>query len=325
MSYIEKHNRITTTRTHSPASTFPPIAWLNKHPLANYFILAYSVTWLALLGAIVLIQFDLVPAESPVVEWAIQLGVFGPAIAAVVIASLSGGKAEVIDLLKRIVRWRVGVQWYLFVLVAVPLILVLGASVVYGQALFGALLDQWPILITNFLPLVAVTVAVTGLGEEPGWRGFALPRIQTKYGPLLGILALGLLWQMWHLPGMLMQPGGPSTFGLWTLATIVNGFVLAWVFNSTGSILLVILLHATQNSSSRLVSNLVASVDPVAVSDAVSFSNQLYIVSAVSFGVLVLLIGILTGGRFGFSRDAEAVDGYEDEGRMGSGGGSIRP
>jgi membrane protease YdiL (CAAX protease family) len=67
---------------------------------------------------------------------------------------------------------------------------------------------------------------LTGLAEEPGWRGFALPRLQARYGPLLGSLLLGLFWSLWHLPNLLFQPGGLSIFMLFIMATTVNGFVL---------------------------------------------------------------------------------------------------
>lgn len=295
-----------TTRTQAQAGSSGARAWLKKHQLSSYFILAYAITWLSLIGAIVAIQFDLIPSSSFAVETANQLGAFGPAIAAFVIASIVGGKRDFGKLLRQIVHWRVGFHWYLFVLVVVPMILVLGASVLHGPAVLSVLVNQGPDLLMRFLPLVATTVILTGLAEEPGWRGFALPRIQAKFGPLAGILILGVIWQLWHLPNMLMQPGGLVTFGFFTLATVVNGFVLAWVYNSTGSLLLVMLLHATQNSSSRLVSNLIYAVDPGALSDTARFYNELYLLSAVSFGLLVLLIAVLSKGRFGYKSGAQA-------------------
>ena len=101
MSTIE-----TTNRTRSPARPSGPVAWLKKHPLANYFALAYGITWLSLLSATAAAKLGLVPSEPPVLGVAVLLGVFVPAIAALVIAALSGHDHEVIDLLKRVVRWR---------------------------------------------------------------------------------------------------------------------------------------------------------------------------------------------------------------------------
>jgi membrane protease YdiL (CAAX protease family) len=280
--------------------------WLGKHPVLSYLVLAYAITWISLLAAIVAIQFDWVTPDSPILEVANNLGTFGPAIAAFVIAAAIGGKREVGQLLRRMAHWRVGIGWYLFVLVAVPLILVLGMSVVYGPALLGVLIAQWPLFFTGFLPAVAITTIITGLGEEPGWRGFALPRLQAKYGVLLGILILNVVWQLWHLPNILFQPGGLGAFALWTLATVANGFILAWVYNSTGSLLLVMLLHAAQNKSTGLVSNLVYLLDPTILEQQAQFTNQIYVVSAAAVGVVVLLLIVLTRGRLGYKADPAA-------------------
>jgi uncharacterized protein len=293
----------TTVEPSAVVKPFRMRGWISKHQLLSFFILAYTITWISLLAAIVAIQFDLIGADSPILEVANNLGTFGPAIAAFTVAAVVGGRREVGQLLRRIGRWRVGIGWYLFVLGAVPLILMLGMSVVYGPALLGVLVAQWPLVVTGFLPAVAITALITGLGEEPGWRGFALPRLQAKYGALLGILILNVLWQLWHLPNILFQPGGVGGFALWTLATIANGFILAWVYNRTGSLLLVLLLHATQNKSASLVSNLVYTLDPTILERPAQFMNQLYVVNAVAVGVVVLLLIGLTRGRLGYQVD----------------------
>jgi hypothetical protein len=103
------------------------------------------------------------------------------------------------------------------------------------------------------------------------------------------------LWSGWHLPNLFFQPGGLSTFGLWFAATLVNAFVLAWVYNATnGSVLLVMLLHAAQNTTSRLVANLIGATD------AVQFMNEYYSVSALTFGVVMLVVMLVTRGRLGY-------------------------
>jgi membrane protease YdiL (CAAX protease family) len=160
---------------------------------------------------------------------------------------------------------------------------------------FQALAQQWPVLFTRYLPYVALTTLATGLAEEPGWRGFALPRFQAKHGPLAGTFMLGLVWSFWHLPNLLFQPGGLFTFGLWFAATMVNSFVLAWVYNRTnGSLLLVMLLHAAQNVTSGLVANLLGA------RDAVQFMNEYYTVSAITFGVVMVVVILVTRGRLGY-------------------------
>ncbi len=269
--------------------------WLQRHSLLAYSLLAYGITWSILLGAVFAVQFGLLAPDTPVLGLAAEAAVYGPAVAALLVLAITQGRAGVIPWLRTIVRWRVGFRWYLFTLIGVPLLTLLGASFLYGMLPFQSLAQQWPTLITRFAPLILLTALTTGLGEEPGWRGFALPNLQRKHGPLLATLLLGLLWAFWHLPNLVLQPNGAATFGLWFLATMVNAFVLTWVYNCTGgSVLLVILLHATQNSTSRLVANLVGATDPV------QFQNDYSLITVFTFGLLMAIVIMATHGRLGY-------------------------
>jgi uncharacterized protein len=277
--------------------------WLRRRSLLAYSLLAYSITWSILLGAVFAVEFGLLAADTPVLGLAADAAVYGPAVAALLVLAATQGRAGVLPWLRSIVRWRVGVRWYLFTLVGVPLLTLFGASSLYGALPFQSLAQQWPVLLTRFAPLILITALTTGLGEEPGWRGFALPNLQRKHGPLLGTLLLGLLWAFWHLPNLVLQPGGAATFGLWFLATMVNAFVLTWVYNCTGgSVLLVILLHATQNSTSRLVANLVGATDPV------QFQNDYSLITVFTFGLLIAIVVAATHGRLGYRPAAPLPD-----------------
>src|SRR3712207_9448391 len=97
--------------------------------------------------------------------------------------------------------------WYLLVLIGIPLLMLLGAFVVLGTVPLDALAHNWPVIFTGY-PIYVVYIAIfTGLGEEPGWRGFALPRLQERHGPLLGTAVLAALWAAWHLPNVLFEIG----------------------------------------------------------------------------------------------------------------------
>ena len=115
-------------------------------------------------------------------------------------------------LLHRFAFWRVGLQWYLFVLLGVPALCLLGIVVLPGAlASFKA---PTPLFLVHSLEQLFVVFFLGGpLAEEPGWRGFALPRLQRNYGPLRGTLLLAVLWNCWHLPHFLTpaQHGGPGT------------------------------------------------------------------------------------------------------------------
>ncbi len=268
--------------------------WLQRHSWLGFGLLAYGWTWLGIVGSLLAMQFELVPAASPALGLINQVAAFGPALAALIVLANMQGRRGLEAWLRSLVQWRVGLHWYLFVLFGIPLLALLGESLVHGGQPFQALAQQWPILFTRYLPYVALTLLTTGLAEEPGWRGFAQPRFQAKYGPWWGTFLLGLFWAGWHLPNLFFQPGGLSTFGLWFAATMVNAFVLAWIYNATkGSVLLVMLLHAAQNVSSRLVANLLGVTDPV------RFMNEYYIVSVFTFGLLMMVVILVTRGRLG--------------------------
>ena len=103
------------------------------------------------------------------------------------------------------------------------------------------------------LPLdIALIAVLTGLAEEPGWRGYAQPTANLRYRPLIAALVVSLIWAGWHLPNALFGQTLTDT-ATHFLATVVNGFVLAWAYNSTGSVLVVMLLHGAQNASNGLI------------------------------------------------------------------------
>src|SRR3954451_3777433 len=235
-------------------SASPYKGLLARHPLVFFFIFAYAGTWLLEMPYVLSEDGSgLLPFSSPVAQWMMPVSIFmGPFLAAFVMTGVTEGREGVGRFLRRFVLWRVGFRWYLFVLVGVPALFVLSILVLPGvlgsfQGL-GALAPPLSLLgwfVYAFFPGGA-------LGEEPGWRGFALPRLQSLHGPLLGSLILGPLWGLWHLP---------LFFTPWNELTALNvvGYVLittclaimyTWVFNNPkGSILIAILLHASFNAS----------------------------------------------------------------------------
>jgi uncharacterized protein len=283
---------MSTVTTVPPSSTSSPRRrFLNRHPLVAFFVMAYAITWgMTALFFVVIGGFGL--QLPPSVSYVIGLlPGFGPAIAALIMTAVIAGKAGVGQLLRRLVQWRVGLRWYLLVLFGVPFVLLVGASIMRGAIPLATLSQQWPILFTGYLPFVAIYLVTAGLGEEPGWRGFALPRMQQRYGSLLGTLLLGLLWSFWHLPNVFFNGWGVQTLALFVFETVVDGFILTWVYNNTkGSLLLVMLLHAAQNASSGLVTHLVPGFT----------ANQYYLLDALSFGACVLLIILFTRGRYSY-------------------------
>ncbi|MGE5261288.1 MAG: CPBP family intramembrane glutamic endopeptidase [Actinomycetota bacterium] len=275
-----------------------------RYPLIFYFVIAYAGSWLVVLpylrsaGGAGLLPFNW-PIPFPV---SAALAPFaGPCLAAFIMTGVTQGSAGIRRLLRRIVLWRVGVWWYLFALVGIPAITVLGALVLPG------VLASWQAPASSLLltyPFSFVVSLIIGgpLGEEIGWRGFALPRLQRTQGPLVGSLILGLLWAFWHLPYFWMPEWGtPKDTALdivwFVLADIALTIVYTWVFNNTkGSLLIVILVHASNDAF--FINQLFRA--PIVADSLLPF--------VVGFGAVAVLLIILTRGRLDYDRHRQDIE-----------------
>jgi membrane protease YdiL (CAAX protease family) len=162
-----------------------------RRPLLFFFLIAYAGAWIVE-APVVLSRTGtgLLPLTlpAPLIAALLAAATFtGPTFSAFVVTGVVEGRPGVKRLLRRYVQWRVKLRWYLFVLLAVPAGEVLGAIVLPGVAA-----SYQPLTLSMVLsyPLAFVATFVLGgpLGEEPGWRGFALPRLQSRHGPLTGSL-----------------------------------------------------------------------------------------------------------------------------------------
>jgi membrane protease YdiL (CAAX protease family) len=207
---------------------------MRRHRLAAFFVIAYAVSWWPwpLYAAGVFPEPMFVPA--------------GPLVAALIVLSVTEGKAGLRDLGARMIRWRVGWRWYAVAL-GFPLAVILITAEI--NAGFGAPAPEWSQLAwSTFALTFAINVInpMNGpMGEEPGWRGYAVPRLQTTRSRLVTASILGLFVTGWHFPlvamGDLHYIGLPATFAI----TIVY----VWLFNhARGSVLLPLLFHATQGA-----------------------------------------------------------------------------
>jgi len=275
---------------------------LTRHPLVSFFAMAYALTWLAWSpwylskAGVGLLPYDGDSISDYLNTVALALG---PTLSAFIMTGVTGGRDGVRRLLRRIVLWRVGLGWYLFVLLGIPAILVLSTIVLPGAL---ASFQASAVPSTMFLYVVAGPVFLFAGGpvfEEIGWRGFAFPRLQRLYGPLVGSLVLGALWGLWHLPLFLIPswdtPHGSlldvALFVTWAVSTTI---VITWVFNNTkGSVLLAILAHGSINSAAVAVYGLFPA--PAVTG---SITNVV-----VGFGVAALLVVVLTRGRLGYHQD----------------------
>jgi membrane protease YdiL (CAAX protease family) len=211
----------------------PLTSIVKRHPIVTFFVLAYTLSWLPwVLGT-------LLPASRPFVLYPFFPS--GPLLAALIVIPISQGRAGLRAWAASLLKWRVGWYWYV-VAIGIPLLVGLGAAMLnagFGAPFQLAQLSLWSMLTVFAIRLI--NPADGPLGEEPGWRGYALPGLQAKRSPLAAALMVGLLAAGWHLP--IIFVGAASPFEL--LAPFSLGIVSSWVYNRTGgSTLLSLILHA---------------------------------------------------------------------------------
>jgi membrane protease YdiL (CAAX protease family) len=152
----------------------------------------------------------------------------------------------------------VGIQWWLVALL-LPALVILGA--VYLFSLFGGPAPDFSRYqpLYTIIPMIILITLINGVGEELGWRGFMLPRLQSRYSALVASLILGTFWGLWHAPVYFIAGTTQSIFraqvGFWaglllfTLSTIAISVTFTWVFNNTrGSVLIAATLHGATNA-----------------------------------------------------------------------------
>jgi uncharacterized protein len=232
---------------------------MRKYPVTWFYILAFGISWLGMIS-IVLSSRGIAPFDSPYFQFLSIFYVVGPALAAAIVSQVAQGKTGVQTLLKGLIRWRVGLVWYILAVLS-PMVLFTVAQVVTK-------LLSLPVTIAvpqvNLSPYVIFGFGVSFFAntcEEIGWRGFALPRLQKRYNALLATLIVGILWGLWHFP-LVFLAGPMSEYPfLWFISIVTDAFMYTWIYNSTkGSILLVALFHGSLNIFGAFITG----VSPVA-------------------------------------------------------------
>jgi len=264
-----------------------------------YLIIANGFTWLLWLPTLILARdhnlplptitnFTLLAREgysSPfhlLISILFSLAVYGPFIAALIASRAESGKSGLSSLLSRTFNWRIPAKWYLIAF-AITLSI---AFIPFLIGLLSSTLDLPPGHFTNglivIIPIFLMQVLTSGLGEEPGWRGFLLPALANTRDKETAIWLMGLAWAVWHFPftifEVLSNIGALSGPALWitilsslagqTISLIGMAFLYTWLVTSTGSVFLAIIFHALSNT---LPAVLIGQIPP-ALSFIVGFS-----------------------------------------------------
>jgi membrane protease YdiL (CAAX protease family) len=220
---------------------------MRKRPLLSFFVLTFAITWglgacYALFPDRLVAWFGPISNTNPL----FYAAVYAPSLSAVIVTAYADGISGLRVLLGRLVRWRVGIHWYLIVLLGMPALIV-------GSAILSAWLSgesfhfsQGHRQLALYPVLLSLVLDPGPLGEELGWRGFALPRLLQRHSALTASIILGLIWGIWHLPAFFINglPQNQLSLPAFLVGCVALSVLITWVYQHTqGSTLFAILIH----------------------------------------------------------------------------------
>lgn len=224
--------------------------------LFKFFLLTYIVSWsLWISAAVILPGAAGFGAISGVLY---MLGVFAPAIVALVLTARAEGRPGTFVLLRRTIKWSVAVRWYVFA-IAYMVVIKLTAALLLRVAT-----GTWPVFGNEAVYIMAIAIVFSTpvqSGEEIGWRGYALPRLSDRLGLSSASLILGVIWACWHLPFFFISGTDKSgqSFPVYLLDVTALSVAMAWLYwRTNGSLLLTMLMHAAVNNTKDIVPSAVS-------------------------------------------------------------------
>lgn len=215
--------------------------WIKRNEVTVYLFLAFALSWWPW-------PFTLAnPESAAMIPW-------GPMFAAFITLGLTRGRTAMKSLLSDMFRWRVGGRWYVFAFL-LPIGITL--AVVYLNTFLGgprptsSLLNGLGAFLGSFL---FITVVGGPLTEEPGWRGFLLPRFQAKHHPLIASLIVGVIWWVWHLPVMVSDPTGQRPPLPFLVSILAYSTLYTWIYNQIkASVFIITLTHGVTNTIAAIL------------------------------------------------------------------------
>ena len=239
----------TATKQSSPERTGLS-QLVRRHPLAIFLVLTYGLTWALWIPLVILRD----AASGPYNTIAILLGSNIPSAVAIVLTAVGLGKTATRKLLGRLLIWRVGWRWYLVLLA--PTALVIGSITLVAVTRGGPTAALAMPLLNAIFFVAFMTFPGSAAGEEIGWRGYALPRLQSRRTALTASLVVGSLHGLWHLPLWLRGDADHrlSVYPAFLIQALALAVIYTWLYNSSkGSLLLVVLFHTATNAPLTLV------------------------------------------------------------------------
>lgn len=250
-----------------------------RYPVTSFVVLTLAISWGIWIPALAVL-----PRQMDIL--AVLAGGFGPPLAGAIMVRAGGGslRAWVRDM----AVWRVPARWYVLALVfPLAVAAVVGASAwALGVEFDPTLL---PLRLGVYLGAVLFTMVLAGGQEEPGRRGYALPRLQARYGALSATLVVGVVWACWHLPLFVFDAVGYADrpFAAYLGYVVALAVVFTWLYNaSRGCVLLAMVLHGGMNNTTVLLPASEASLT------ATDVRSTLFVVQTVVLVVVAIAVVI---------------------------------
>jgi membrane protease YdiL (CAAX protease family) len=233
-----------------------------RHPVAAFLVMAFVLSWTIMLPLLLSESgFGVLPFALPWQVFGSLMSIFGLALPAFLITAATDGEAGVRDLLRRILRWRVGVHWYLLALFGLLFTTLLGAIPLLGAVPLEALAQNWTLLFTVFLPGVLVPFVLVNLWEETAWTGFMQHTLQERRGPVLASVIVAPFFALIHMPGFFVAgfisdektplsqfPSVLVQVGVLAVFAMFIRVLIMWLYNGSGlSVFIVGLFHSAFN------------------------------------------------------------------------------
>jgi membrane protease YdiL (CAAX protease family) len=269
-------------------------AFIKNHAVPAYFVLTFAISWGGFLLVVGPSGFGSTSWQTDArFPFAVLAMLAGPSIAGVLLTGLIDGKAGLREILRRLFRWRVGAGWYVVALLPAPL---LAAAVLFALSLTSPIFtaaDKTAVLLSG------IAAGLTTVFEELGWTGFAVPRLRRHYDVVTTGIIVGVLWGAWHfLQGLFISGTYAGELSL-AFFLSMNFFaavaqltayrvLLVWLYDRTGSLLLVTLMHASLTASTIFIFR------PLAT--GASFLTYVWVLAA-AFWVVVAALVMAYGGH----------------------------
>jgi membrane protease YdiL (CAAX protease family) len=228
-------------------------AMIKKYPLICFFILSYALSWIIEIPLALQAQGRI----REVFPFSIHyLAGYGPLLSALIVTRLSRGASGLRELWGRMTHWRVKPGWWLVAVSPLGIYLLVGVALwlLQGQRMNLAAMGQVDYLPPLGLAAIPLWIVTFGIGEETGWRGFALPRLQKRRSALSATLLLWVFWALWHLP-LFFYSYDPFIIPGMLIGLLAGAITFTWLYNSTGgSVLMTVIWHGLFNYTTACTS-----------------------------------------------------------------------